>query len=135
MAMEAPPQVAPPPPSGRPTALQAAGLAAGGVGVAGLAIGAITGILAIVQKGDAASLCPDASRCTGQGLTASGTGHALAAVSTGAFVVGLLGAGAGVALVLVGRDRKPADAAPKPAATLVPWVLPGGAGVGVQGRF
>jgi hypothetical protein len=132
------PQVLPPPPpSGRPPALQAVGFTAVGVGVAGLAIGAITGILAIVQKGDASSLCPQPSRCTGAGLEAAGSGHALAAVSTGAFVVGFAGAGAGVALVLVGRDHTPAgDAAPKPpVATVAPWVLPGGGGIGVRGRF
>jgi hypothetical protein len=139
MVMGAPQQAPPPPPSaGRPTALQAAGFAALGVGATGLVLGAVTGILAIGQKSDASTLCPDATRCAGPGLTAAGTGHALAAVSTGAFVVGLAGAGAGVALVLLGRDHRPAggDAAPTPpVATVAPWVLPGGAGLGVQGRF
>jgi hypothetical protein len=138
MVMDAPQRSLPPPPPGRPPVLQTAGFAALGVGATGLVLGAVTGILAIVQKGDASTLCPQPSRCTGPGLTASGTGHALAAVSTGAFVVGLAGAGAGVAMVLLGRDPRPAgsDAAPRPpVAAVTPWVLPGGAGLGVLGRF
>jgi hypothetical protein len=137
MVVAGPTQAAPPPPpSGRPTAMQAAGIGALGVGATGIVIGAVTGALAVVQKGDASSLCPKPSQCTGAGLEASGTGHALAAVSTGAFVVGLAGAGAGVVLLIAGRDRKPAgDAAQRPSAAVAPWALPGGAGVGVSGRF
>jgi hypothetical protein len=116
-----------------PTYMQAIGLAAGGVGLTGLVIGAATGVIAIQKKGDAASLCPDPTRCQGKGLEASGSGHALASVSTASFAVGAAGVAAGVVLFLVGRER-PSAAEPRPVA-IAPWALPGSAGVAAQGRF
>ena len=136
------PKAPPPaPPSSRPTAVQAAGLAVGGVGLAGLGIGAVTGILAIVKKGDAASACPNPMMCSGPGLQTAATGQTLASVSTASFVVGIVGVAVGVTLLVAGREKpavvdggsvaKPAG----PSASFAPWVLPGSAGLGVQGRF
>jgi tetratricopeptide (TPR) repeat protein len=119
------------PPRPRINAAQGVGFTAIGVGLAGLGIGAVSGALALVEKGDAASACSNPARCTGSGLQAASTGEALAAVSTAAFVVGLVGAVTGVTLLVVGRDKGP----PAASATLAPWVLPSGAGVGVLGRF
>jgi hypothetical protein len=116
--------------AGRPTVVQAVGIGALGVGLTGLAIGAVTGVLALVKKGDAASACPVATSCTSTiGLDAASTGKTLAGVSTASFVVGLAGVVSGVALVIGGRER------PAPTATLAPWVLPGGGGFAAVGRF
>jgi hypothetical protein len=136
------PKAPPPgPPSSRPTAVQAAGIAVGGVGIAGLGIGAVTGILAIVKKGDAASACPNPMMCSGAGLQTAATGQTLASVSTASFVVGIAGVAVGVTLLVAGREKPAAvdgGSAAKPAgpsASFAPWVLPGGAGLGAQGRF
>lgn len=115
----------------RSSATSVVGAGAIGLGIAGLAIGAVTGILAIVEEGDASSACPDAARCTSPaGLDAAASGKALAGVSTASFAVGLAGAAAGV-IVLVAGNRAPAA----PAAAFAPWVLPSSAGLGVTGRF
>jgi tetratricopeptide (TPR) repeat protein len=136
VAVEPGPELAKPqpvpmqPPAGRLTAVQAAGIGALGVGVTGLGVGAVTGVLAIVQKGNAASACPDAAQCNSRtGLDAAASGKALASVSTASFVVGLAGAAAGVALVVAGRDKA------APSAAVAAWALPGGTGLGVRGRF
>lgn len=121
---------APAPPAARFSAAQMVGLAAGGVGLAGLGIGAATGILAIVKKGQAASACPMPSRCTADGIETAAGGKALAGVSTASFAVGVAGIGAGVVLLLVGRDKAPA-----PPAVVSAAVLPGGGGVVAVGNF
>ncbi len=100
------------------------------MGIAGLGIGAVTGILAIVQKGDAASACPVAASCTSRtGLDAAASSRAFASASTASFVVGLAGAAAGVALLIAGRDK------PAPRAAITASVLPGGAGLGAKVLF
>src|SRR6185295_14898281 len=43
---------APPPPPSKPNPLRPVAFALGGVGIAGLGVGTVTGILAIVKKGD-----------------------------------------------------------------------------------
>lgn len=138
VAVEAGKEIAPratvaAPPMSRRSSLQSVGFVAGGVGLAGLGLGAVTGILAIGKKGDAATLCPDPTRCGGEGRDVAGTGHALAAVSTASFVMGAVGVAAGVTLVLLGRDRAPAPAAAR--VIVNPLVLPGGAGLGASGSF
>jgi hypothetical protein len=72
-------------------------LVAGGIGLAGLGVGAAFGFMAISQKNDAQSACPDACRTTGdqdKWSTAGKTGD----ISTIAFVVGGVGV-AGAALL------------------------------------
>ena len=64
------------------------------------------------------------SRCTPDGLQAAAGGKALAGVSTASFAVGAAGIGAGVILLLVGREK-----APPPRTAVSPLVLPGGGGV------
>lgn len=109
---------------------QSIGFALGGVGLAGLGIGAVSGILALGKKGDFDKACPDAAHCSAEGLQIEASGKALAGVSTASFVVGLVGLGAGVTLVLLGRDRG------KPAAVSVgASPLPGGGFLGAHGAF
>jgi hypothetical protein len=123
------PPPAPPPPMPRRSVVQTAGFTLGGVGLAGIGMGAVTGVLAVLKKGEAASLCPEPARCNGQGLEVASAGRTFAAVSTASFIVGLAGLGAGVTMVILGRDR------PAAAATIGPVVLAGGAGLGVMGAF
>jgi hypothetical protein len=125
-----PPPVAAPPRSSGPSVTRSVGFVSLGVGLAGLAIGAALGVRAIVEKGDAASACPNPSACNATGLQASSTGHALAAGSTASFVVGIAGAALGVTLIVVGRDPAPAASA-----SLRVVGYPGGAGLGAGASF
>jgi hypothetical protein len=111
------------------------GFALGGVGVAGLGIGAVTGILAIVKKGQLDTTCPDSTKCSAEGLRLEGGGKALAGVSTAALIVGVVGVGAGLTLVLVNRDHPSAAAPSAPALALGSGVLPGGGWLGARGAF
>jgi hypothetical protein len=96
----------PPSPSGMGTQKVLA-LVAGGIGVAGLVVGATFGFMAMSQKNDAQSACPDA--CTtpdgvNQWSTAGKTGD----VSTIAFVVGGVGV-AGAALLWFTAGSSPSS--------------------------
>jgi hypothetical protein len=119
---------------GRVSLMQAVGAGALGVGLTGIAIGAVTGVLAIVKHGDASTGCPVATACHDQAaLDAGSSGRALAGVSTASFVVGALGIGAGIGLVVGGRERSTPPLAAR--ATFVPWALPGGGGLAASGKF
>lgn len=111
--------------------LRTAGFIAGGVGIASIGVGAVTGILAFVKKGDVDSLCPREDICSEEGVEAERSGKAFATASTVAFAVGLAGVGAGAVLLVMSGGKT----APKPAAAIAPLVLPGGAGIGARGRF
>jgi hypothetical protein len=89
--------VGPPPP--KPSILKPVGYVVGGVGVAGLILGAVTGGLALAEKG---SKCTN-DQCTGNSANGILT---LGKVSTGAFVAGGILAAGGVTLILVAPSGK-----------------------------
>jgi hypothetical protein len=69
-----------------------------GLGAVGLAVGGITGVLALDRKNTMEANC-DGSRCTQEGLDASDSGEGLATASTVAFGAGLVFAGVGASLL------------------------------------
>jgi hypothetical protein len=129
-ALPAPPlpPALPPPPPPPPDLRRPLSFALGGIGVTGLAIGAVTGILAIVKKSDVEEACPIPAQCSGDGREIAGTGRALANVSTASLILGVAAAGAGAVLFFTSPSR-PAPVAVAPAALL------GGGAVVVRGAF
>ncbi|MBW2527436.1 MAG: hypothetical protein JRI23_24855 [Deltaproteobacteria bacterium] len=83
---------------------RAVAIAVGGVGVAGVVVGAITGGLAIGQRGTADDNCSEDNVCNADGLDAVDTGRTMGTVSTVGFVVGAAGLAAGVVLWLTAPD-------------------------------
>ncbi len=105
-----------------------------GVGAAGVVLGTIFGFLALGRK-DAldrecrGTLCPEAAASDIEGL------HVNAVGSNISFAIGLLGLGAGGALLLLYPEGSMTHASPDGAAAIVvrPWA--GLGDLGVQGRF
>ena len=111
--LEAEAPVAPPPPpvtADEPSAAstksadgssqRTLGFIVGGVGVAGVAVGAVTGLMAIGKANDAKTSCPDDGRCASQAaVDASDSAKTLGLVSTIGFIAGAVGIGAGSVLV------------------------------------
>lgn len=128
--------VAPPPGTGAPAApmppMKVAGFVVGGVGVASLLVSAITGGMVVATDGklggcdeDKCSITPDKAD-----LNAEYQSYVKANLAT--FMIGLAATGGGLAMILAA----PKNAPPKmPEAAVVPLVLPGGAGIGLSGRF
>ena len=102
-------------------------LVAFGVGAVGLGLGAITGAMSLANVSDLRSKCPD-NRCgPGQQATIDST-KTLGVVSTVGFVVGGVGAAAGVVLLLL-RHPSAEGATSGRAPTFAPWIGAGSAGV------
>ncbi|WP_437968233.1 hypothetical protein WMF04_02575 [Sorangium sp. So ce260] len=126
--------------------LRTAGFVIGGAGAAVLGVGAVFGILAAGQAGDAekdASLCPE-KQCTPRGRAEIDAAETKALVSTIGIGVGVAAIGAGAILVLTsGRSgsegASAASARPgapgRVQARVVPLIGPDGGGVGVLGAF
>jgi hypothetical protein len=92
--------------SGRRTAAYVAG----GVGIAGIALGSVTGILALGKKQTVSDNCPNHD-CNDAGYSAVTSGKSLALVSTIGFGVGIAGVVLGGVLLLTGSDAKPEQSA------------------------
>lgn len=102
-----------------------------GVGGVGIAVGAVTGTMAISKKGNLD--CPN-NRCSGGEADELDSANTLALVSTVGFGVGLAAATVGVVLLVTSGDNK--DAPPTAHATGVrvqPYVGP--KSIGVTGTF
>jgi hypothetical protein len=104
------------------------GFVALGVGGVGLAVGAITGILAIGKHGDLKDKCtlPN-NTCPSDQQDTLDSYHSMGTISTIGFIVGLVGVGAGTVLILT---------APKEGtqtAYISPYIGPGS--FGATGRF
>ena len=85
------------------------GLVVGGVGVAGLAVGAVTGLMAIGKKNDAKDVCPNDGACASQGAVDSAdSARTLGTVSTIGFLAGgaLLVGGAALVLTAPKQPRR-----------------------------
>lgn len=78
----------------------------GGVGVAGVAVGTVTGILAIGKKSTVDDNCnPDTRICNATGADAASSGRTLGTITTASLIVGAVGLGAG-AYFLFFNDSK-----------------------------
>lgn len=128
--------VAPPPPTGAPTSpmppMKVAGFVVGGVGVASLLVSAITGGLVVSTAGKLGDCktppCPISPALADE--NAQYQSYVKANLAT--FIIGLAGTGGGLALILAAPKNAPAKS---PDTAIVPLVLPGGAGIGLSGRF
>ena len=72
-----------------------------GAGVGGILVGATTGILATMKKGDLNTACPDPAKCSGEGLKTLGAAYSLADITTGALVFGGAALAAGATMFFV----------------------------------
>jgi hypothetical protein len=82
------------------------GYVIGGVGVVGIAVGGITGVMALGKASTAHDHCWEGppQGCDQEGVDANSSGQTLAAVSTVGFVVGLVGVGLGTYFILTSGD-------------------------------
>lgn len=124
-----PPGTGAPPPSMPP--MKAAGFVVGGVGVASLVVSAITGGLVLSVDGQLECKTPPCAPVPNRAeLVADYQSYVKANLAT--FIIGLAATGGGLAMILAAPKKAPAEA---PKAVFVPMVLPGGAGIGLSGRF
>ena len=107
------------------------GFVVGGVGVAGLAVGAVTGILALGDHASVVEACPAKVGCSSAVVDQAKSGQALSIVSTAAFAAGAAAAGVGLYLVLSSSKADVPVAAPRVGLT----VLPGGVRLGLEAAF
>jgi hypothetical protein len=126
------PEPAPAPdaePSGKRSPLVFLGF---GVGAAGIAVGAITGILALSKASSAKGFCVD-SKCQPAAQDSIDASNTFANVSNVGFGVGIVGVGVGVIGLLMPRGKTE----PKPPATATLRVRPmlGLDSVGLRGVF
>ncbi|WP_437752492.1 hypothetical protein [Sorangium sp. So ce1389] len=145
LTLAVPPPPPPPPPPARPRGAPApdAGAGgrrvaiylAGGLGLVGLAVGGVTGALAMERKGVVDKNCAGTA-CNHEGKTAADAMKALGLASTIAFGVGI--AGAGGAAVLLLTEPKATNAGASSGAWVAAGVAPvgsGGAALDVRGAW
>lgn len=106
------------------------GFIVGGVGVAGVAVGAITGLMAIGKSNDAKASCANDGPCRdASAVDASDSAKSLATVSTIGFIAGGVAVAAGAVLVFTAPSPK------KTGVRVVPNAGPSSAGLTVLGAF
>lgn len=109
-ASGAPPSL--PPATQGSSAQKTWGYVVGSVGVAGVAVGSVTGILAIGKASTVHNLCPTPNECKPRGKQAADSGKSLALASTIAFGVGAAGLIGGAVLLFTAPSSSPrADSA------------------------
>lgn len=126
--------VAPPPPTEKAPAsgssgLRTTGYVVGGVGIASVAVGAVTGIMAMGKASDVKQHCNTQTyACDSQGLDAAHAGDVLAPVSTITLIAGAVLVAGGVTLVVISGKKK------EPVVSFVPSLAPsvGSSGVGLH---
>lgn len=105
-----------------------------GLGGAGLALGAVTGALAMSKHSDLAKACSAPTACPSTQQSNIDGYHTMGMLSTVGFVVGGVGVAAGAVLLLIRPKTESASAAAQPAALRVtPVVGPGS--IGAVGTF
>lgn len=110
--------------------LVVAGVTASVLGGAALAVGAVTGGLAIDKKGVVDRDCGPATCTTQEGVDAAAEGATLASVSTATFIIGGAAIATGVILIVLGLDEEPGEGV-----AVTPLVGPESAFLGISGRF
>ena len=133
-------------PDGGGSSQRTIGFVVGGIGMAGLAVGAITGLIAIGKNNDSKKECPNAGACPSNDAVDNADGaRQLGTISTIAFIAGGVSAALGTVLVLTapssssGSDRS--SGRPHPATArvrrieLVPTSDGRAAGMTVRGVF
>lgn len=98
---------APPPPPSEPETSwwgprRTAGVVLGSVGVAAIAAGAVSGAMVIDRKHTLKDHCDAQNRCDAKGVSLAQEGRTLSAVSTIAFITGLVSVAAGTTLIATG---------------------------------
>lgn len=113
--------------------MQTIGIVLGSVGLAGLAAGSVFGVMALSEKSQQVSDCPNSGACSRDkalndhsSAVTDGTLSTVGFITGGALLVG------GVALFFVGRHS---GAPATNGMALVPIVAPGGAGMSLSGAF
>lgn len=99
------------------------GWVVGGLGVAGLALGGVTGLMAMGKKSMDEHCGADG--CDPQGMDAASSGKTLSTVSTVGFIAGAVGVGVGAWLILASptsSTRTAVGAAPVPGGASLVWV-------------
>jgi hypothetical protein len=121
----APPPIVPPPaPATGNTSPVLMGVGFG-VGGAGVVVGAITGIITLVNAGTIRGKCGSDNKCTPDQQSAIDSANTLANVSNASFGIGL----AGVVVGVVGVVLRPSAPAPRTGVRITPFVGPGTAGL------
>ncbi|NUQ79692.1 MAG: hypothetical protein HUU21_39805 [Polyangiaceae bacterium] len=111
-----------------PNTRRLGGFIAGGVGIAGLAVGGLTGALALSDHSDVEEQCPTHRGCSQEVIDQASRGKSLSIASTVAFAAGAVGVGVGLYLVLSSGES---TSAPAVGLTL----SPDGGRVGLRGSF
>jgi hypothetical protein len=142
-ASAAPPPVAPisaatseaPAPLPKTSSRRTIGFVVGGVGVAGIAVGAVTGLMAMGKSSDAKRTCSNDGPCANrEAVDASDSAKTFGLVSTVAFIAGGVGLAAGAALVLTAPKQEEASRSTA-RIRVAPSAGPGGGGLTVVGVF
>jgi hypothetical protein len=103
-----------------------------GVGAAGVAVGGITGAMALQKKGELE--CPD-NKCSGKQATTLSSAKSVAMVSTVSFGVGILSAGIGTVLLLTSSSSQRETARASEARPFVAKPYLDASSAGVVGSF
>ena len=116
----------------QPSSRRSIGFVVGGIGIAGIAVGAVTGLMAIGKKNDATAACPKDGACSNRSAVDSAdSAKTLATVSTIGFIAGgaLLVGGAVLVATAPKHPKK------QTGYRFVPSAGPTGAGLNVLGVF
>jgi hypothetical protein len=109
------------------------GFVVAGVGVAGVAVGAITGLMAMGKSSDAKAVCANDGPCANrEAVDASDSAKTLGLVSTIGFIAGGVGLAAGAALIFTAPSTKHTGAV---RVRIAPDARPNAAGLTVLGVF
>ena len=117
--------VVPPPPAAAPAApppvvhsgdegsgQRTVGFVVGGVGVAGVALGAVTGLIAMGKNSDSKKLCPNEGGCpSSDAVSANDSAKTFGLISTIGFIAGGAAVAAGAILIFTAPSEKGARAA------------------------
>jgi hypothetical protein len=96
-----------------------------GLAAAGIAVGTVTGIVALGKGSSVSNACRNTLDCPESVVSDLNTGRTMAAISTVSFACAGAGAVAGVLALVLGHKKEAAPAA----AWIAPWAGPGAAGI------
>ena len=81
----------------------------GGIGVAGIVVGSVTGAMIMNKNRTIDAQCNDNNECTDEGLAAVDDAKGLVPISNVAWIVGVVGLGAGTYLLVTSGPSSPGD--------------------------